>query len=99
MTKKDTDPRTWIAGHALQDTLCRTDRKTRITGQGSQDRDRRTEIAGHGSQDMDCRKWIAGHGSQDMDSRTWIAGHGQQDMDRRTGYFHRFHLRIWREKC
>ena len=39
MTKKDTDPRTWIAGHALQDTLCRTDRKTRITGQGSQDRE------------------------------------------------------------
>ena len=39
MTKKDTDPRTWIAGHALHDTLCRTDRKTRITGQGSQDRE------------------------------------------------------------
>ena len=76
MTKKDTDPRTWIAGHALQDTLCRTDRKTRITGQGYQDRDRRTGIAGQRSQDMDRRTWIAGNGLQDMDRRTWIAGHG-----------------------
>ena len=66
MTKKDTDPRTWIAGHALQDTLCRTDRKTRITGQGSQDRDRRTGIAGQRSQDIDRRTWIAGHGLQEM---------------------------------